>query len=375
MKCAVFASVFAFFWLLIPASGYSSGITTGQKVSDQRMNLVYEQVKTPYKYGLVLVPPDNSRKVDCPSVFRRKGSWYMTYLVFDGRGYETWLAKSKNLLEWTTLGRIMSFSDSTAWDWNQKAGYAALQDSRWGGSYRLTRYNGKFWMSYFGGNSRGYEAGTLSIGIACTAGDPAKVHEWDFLPHPVLTPRDPDVRWWENSTMYKSSVIRDKKKKTGSPFVMYYNARGDSLNPERGAERIGMAVSDDMITWHRYMRNPVINHHQGISGDAYLQKINDLWVLFYFGAFWKDKPYAFNRFACSYDLVHWTDWDGADLIAPSEPYDNRFAHKSFVVRYKGIVYHFYCAVNKQDQRGIAVATSCDLGKSSLSFGEINQTLK
>jgi hypothetical protein len=55
--------------------------------------------------------------------------------------------------------------------------------------------------------------------------------------------------------------------------------------------------------------------------------------------------------------VHWTDWNGPDLIAPSEPYDELYAHKSFVVKWKGVVYHFYCAVNKKEQRGIAVATS------------------
>jgi hypothetical protein len=32
-----------------------------------------------------------------------------------------------------------------------------------------------------------------------------------------------------------------------------------------------------------------------------------------------------------------------------------------------VVYHFYCAVNKKEQRGIAVATSRDLGKSKVRF--------
>jgi hypothetical protein len=44
-----------------------------------------------------------------------------------------------------------------------------------------------------------------------------------------------------------------------------------------------------------------------------------------------------------------------------------FAHKSFVVKHNGVVYHFYCAVNKAEQRGIAVATSKDLGKSEMNF--------
>jgi hypothetical protein len=44
-----------------------------------------------------------------------------------------------------------------------------------------------------------------------------------------------------------------------------------------------------------------------------------------------------------------------------------YAHKSFVLKYKGVVYHFYDAVDKKQQRGIAVATSKDLGKSELNF--------
>lgn len=336
-------------------------------VPEQTMEKVYNEIKTPYKYGLVLVPTSNSLKMDCPSVFRKGGQWYMTYIIFDGRGYETWLAKSKNLLNWKTMGKIMSFTDTTDWDNNQKAGYVALQDTKWGGSYKWQPYKGKYWMSYFGGNTRGYEAGLLSIGIAYTDKDPASVHEWNRLERPVLKATDPDVRWWENHTMYKSSIIWDKAKTTGHPFVMYYNANGDSLNKKRGAERIGIAVSDDMLHWKRFLRDPVINHHKGISGDALLQKMGDVWVMFYFGAFYPGIKGASNRFACSYDLVNWTDWKGAALIEPSEPYDEVFAHKSFVVKHKGVVYHFYCAVNKPGQRGIAIATSKDMGKSKVGF--------
>ena len=65
--------------------------------------------------------------------------------------------------------------------------------------------------------------------------------------------------------------------------------------------------------------------------------------------------------------MHWTEWEGEDLIAPSEPYDDLFAHKSCVIKHDGIVYHFYCAVNKNHDRGIALATSKDLGKSKVRF--------
>jgi len=350
---------------------FISGYAVAQKVvPQQRMQEIYNEIKTPYKYGLVIVPANDSQKIDCPSVFRKGDSWYMLYILFNGRGYETWLAKSANLLQWTTLGKIMSFSDSTQWDSNQKAGYIALQDYQWGGTYQWQPYQNKYWLSYIGGADKGYEAGPLAIGIANTAADPSVPHEWDRLSKPVLTASDWDIRWWENKKLFKSTVIWDKQKTTGYPFVMYYNANGDSSRntPKwRWFERIGMAVSNDMINWKRLGADPVMHHKIGITGDAVIQKINNCWVMFYFGAFWEGRKDAFNRFACSYDLVHWTDWTGDDLVKPSAPYDDKYAHKSFVLKYKGVVYHFYCAVNKKDQRGIAVATSVNKGESTLQF--------
>ncbi len=337
-------------------------------VPDDVMNHVYEEVKTPFKYGLVLVPDSNNYKMDCPTIFRHDDRWVMTYIVFDGRGYETWLAESDNLLDWTILGKIMQFSDSTDWDMNQKAGYPSLVDYTWGGDYEINSFQGKYWMSYFGGNSRGYERGILSIGMAYTEEDPASVHDWKRLDHPVLTPNDEDARWYDNSTMYKSFVVEDKEKVTGYPFLMYFNARGDSINPDRGAERISMAVSKDMVHWKRFGNEPLINHHKGISGDAVFQKMDDLYVMFYFGAFWPDADAAaFNRFACSYDLVHWTEWKGPHLIEPTEDFDGLFAHKSYVMKHDSIVYHFYNAVDKKGNRGIALATSKDIGKSTMTF--------
>ena len=345
---------------------------TQSQVPQQVMQQVYEEVKTPYKYGMVITPADSTKKVDCPSVFRKGNNWYMTYIVFDGRGYETWLAKSKDLLKWKTLGRILSFRDTAAtrefteWDANQSAGYIALQDTKWEGSYQLQKFDNRYWLSYIGGKETGYESGKLGIGIASTKKDVTKPHEWKRVGDAVLSMTDIDVRWWENKKLFKSSVIWDKDKSLGHPFVMYYNANGDTSNNTprwRWFERIGMAVSDDMINWQRYQVDPVVHHKIGITGDGVVQKIGDVWVMFYFGAFWEGrKNETFDRFACSYDLVNWTDWNGEDLVRSSEPYDVKYAHKPFVVKWKGVVYHFYCAVNKKDVRGIAVATSKDLSK-------------
>lgn len=348
-----------------------SNAQSNQAVSAAEMEKIYQEVKTPYKYGLVMVPGDKDYKMDCPTVFRKGKDWYMTYLIFSGRGYETWLAKSKDLLHWENQGKLMSFADAGNWDDNQKAGYNALTDIKWGGSYGVNKFDGKYWMSYFGGKEKGYEVEPLSIGMAYTTKDPSIVQEWSRLEKPVLSSSDKDVRWWENrNKLFKSTVIEDRKKLTGHRFVMYYNAVGDSLannKKTRWYERIGMAVSEDMVHWRRFNKNPVVHHPVGITGDAVIQQIGDNYVMFYFGAFWQDRKGSFNRFAVSKDLVNWTDWTGDNLIESSEKYDELYAHKSFVLKYKGVVYHFYCAVNKQDQRGIAVATSKDLGKSKVDF--------
>ncbi|WP_346238629.1 glycosylase [Niabella insulamsoli] len=343
----------------------------GKTVSQDVMQHIYEEVKTPYKYGLVLLPPDTGKKIDCPTIYKIRNTWFMTYIAFDGKGYETWLACSKDLLHWKNFGRQMSFTAS-GWDAHQKAGYNALVDTRWDGSYRLNKFDGKYWMSYFGGSSSGYEPEPLSIGMAYTSKKPAGAFEWQRLSQPVLSSSDSDVRWWENrNKLFKSYVVADEAGYTGHKFIMYYNAVGDSLpnnKPTRWYERIGMAVSDDMATWKRFQTEPVVHHSRGITGDPMIQKIDDVWVMFYFGAFWKGRETeTFNRFACSYDLINWTDWNGQDLINSTIDIDKKYAHKSFVLKHKGVVYHYYCAVDQQDNRGIAVATSVDKGKSDLNF--------
>lgn len=341
--------------------------TAATEVPAARMRQVFEEVRTPYKYGLVLAPTDNQHKIDCPTVFREGKHWYMSYLVFDGKGYETWLATSDDLLNWKTLGRILSFGKE-GWDQNQRGGYVGLIDIDWGGTYRAAKYAGKHWLSYIGGAATGYESGMLKVGVASTSKPISKPHGWTTYPTPVLSPEDADKGWWESLTQYKSNILWDKTLKFGKPFVMFYNAGG--VNPESKVkgERIGVALSDDMLHWKRFRNNPVLNHEGGITGDAWIQKMGDLYVMFYFSAFRPGNPnLSFNNFACSFDLVHWTDWTGAPLIVSSEKYDSKFAHKSCVVKYQGVVYHFYCAVDQDDHRGIAVATSKDLGVGQLRF--------
>jgi len=333
-----------------------------EEVSPARMKAVYEEVKTPRKVGMVL-EPEAGEMLDNPSVFRHGKFWYMMFIRFDGKGYETHLAKSEDLLKWTRLGRIFSRGGKGAWDSAQADGWPALVDTRWDGPHTLNTFGGKYWLMYLGGAADGYETDPLSTGVAWTD-DPSAVREWTrYAGNPVMRPSDPDARDFERKTIYKHFTVEDPSRSCGGRFVNFYNAK----SPSSGREAIGTAVSDDLLHWRRVGDGPVIDNgdpsQHVISGDPMIRRIGDVWVMFYFGWKWKEGVKgAFDTFACSYDLKHWTKWDGEPLVKPSAEYDGVHAHKPWVLKHDGVVYHWYCAVRKQngrEVRGIALATSSE----------------
>jgi hypothetical protein len=66
---------------------------------------------------------------------------------------------------------------------------------------------------------------------------------------------------------------------------------------------------------------------------------------------------AYNTFAVSQDLKNWTKWEGKPLVESEYEWENVYAHKQWVIKENGVVYHFYCAVNKKKERFIALANS------------------
>jgi hypothetical protein len=348
---------------VVAAVGFIHAAPSPEPVDEATMQRVYETVKTPHKYGIVLRGAP-SEQIDCPNVFRHGDRWFMVYIAYDGRGYETRLATSGDLLTWEPVGPILPRSGQ-GWDAEQAAGGLALIDPRWDGNWELQTHEGRYWLSYLGGAKIGYETPPLSIGLASTE-NPTVARPWmREVGNPVLSPADPDARAFERDTLFKSYIFRDPDQTLGAPFVMAYNARAP-----KDSERIGLAISHDLKTWRRYgdahvlenARPPGVKRRGVISGDPQIVRMGELWVMFYFGAFW--KPGAFDTFAVSRDLVQWTKWTGPDLVAPSEPWDREYAHKPWLVRHQGIVYHFYCAVGDQG-RVIALATSRDLRTGKL----------
>lgn len=341
----------------LSALAMSASVVEADGIPPEQMQKIYETVRTPHKYGIVLAPKEG-HMLDNPMVFRHGDAWYMLYIDFDGKGYETHLATSADLLSWKPLGRVFSRGKPGDWDSAQADGWPILLDSEWTGTNALRPFKGRYWMMYLGGAREGYETDPLSEGVAWTD-DPSKPVEWRRIGNrPVLSPSDPDARAFERKTIYKSFVVEDPSRRLGGRFVSYYNAKQEG----EWVERIGIATSDDLCRWTRFGDGPCIFNEgaldHGICGDPMVRKIGDDYVMFFFGCNWdgRGKGGAFDTFAASRDLVHWTRWRGPHLVEPSEPWDRTHAHKPWVIFHDGIVYHFYCAVGTRG-RALALATS------------------
>src|ERR1700722_19835051 len=119
-------------------------IPEGRMVDSNTMQQVYDTVKTPFKYGVVLQGASTNEYVDCPSVCRYGDHWYMMYVAITNKiGYQTFLARSDDLLHWKKLGKIVPFTRTNDWDAWQEDGGVSLEDYQWDGSHQLEKFNGR----------------------------------------------------------------------------------------------------------------------------------------------------------------------------------------------------------------------------------------
>lgn len=325
-------------------------------VTQEDMERIYAQIQTPVKHGAVIKWEQDF--TDSPTVFRKDGKFYMYFIAISKdchiSGYETHLAVSDDLYHWEYLGPVFRRNNQNHWDSKQCAGYLAFPDITLDGDGALHQINGSYYISYLAGNSDGYEPDPLYMGLA-KSNDPTNPDSFTRFPDPILKPEDPDHRPFETKTLYKSYLFEDILGVTGYPYVNVFNAKA-----EDHTERIFLAVSDDGEHWERYGDRAVIDliaddPNGLITGDPQILAIDDLYVMLFFH-FTKGRG-AYETFACSRDLEHWTVWDGKPLIAPVEEWENVHAHKPWFLRHNGVNYHFYCAVNDKNERYIALATS------------------
>ena len=150
-----------------------------KEISPETMRAIYDEVRTPFKAGMALAP-EPGEMLDSPVVFRHGDAWFMVFIRFDGKGYETHLAQSDDLRSWKRLGCIFRRGEKGQWDQAQSDAWPALVDTRWDGPNTLNPFNGRYWMMYLGGSSDGYETDPLSTGVAW-AEAPSDLRRWTRL--------------------------------------------------------------------------------------------------------------------------------------------------------------------------------------------------
>lgn len=127
---------------------------------------------TPYKYCKPILEPSGEEgafdklMVDNMRICRHNGKFYCFYIGFNGKGYQTALAVSEDLLNWEKKGVVLPAGSGRAWDTNGRAISCLLCDIDLYGNRELIKKDGKYWMFYHAYPGVGYEVGAAANGIA-----------------------------------------------------------------------------------------------------------------------------------------------------------------------------------------------------------------
>lgn len=307
-----------------------------------------------YYPGHVVPPsPDDGlglQMTDCPLVWRQGDEWRMFYTGFDGRGYQTAMAVSRDLVHWTYRGLAVGFGKPGAFDHGGVAVCGLLFDSYdVRGPRTLKKWNGKYWGLYSCYPKQGgYELRPGAQGaIWSLDGD-----TWHRASDDTPTLSIEGAAEWEKDCIYAPWLLEHDGR-----FWNFYNAANGRI------EQMGLTTSADMLNWERYPGNPILpnggpdSYDEVFASDGKVLRDGDHWTMFYFGV---GRGGAHIMAAFSRDLHRWTRRSEPLYKAGGHPsgLDKTYAHKTSLVYNKDndTLYMFYCAVG-ENGRGIGLLTS------------------
>ncbi len=311
-------------------------------------------LKTPYKLERLIVGPSHQpgsfdeKSADVPFVFRHKNRFYLTYVGYDGIGYQTGLATSSNLMSWRKEGVILPRNPrSNVLRYNAALTWILRENDVFGPG-RPKKVRGRYLGAYSAEPGSGYETGPGVIGL-CWSRD---LRHWEVEP-PCLLPQDGAA--WERAGLYKACLVEHH-----GLYHIFYNAKNHS---KEWHEQIGVATSRDLKTWVRNPANPIVrngppgSYDQRFASDPCVLKYKQTeWAVFYYGL--DHKGVARDLLAFTRDMVHTRKCKGALIVpGPKGTVDSIYSHKPSIIYHRGTLYHFYCAVSHRYGRGISVAAS------------------
>lgn len=312
--------------------------------------------RTPFKYGKLVLAASgtpgsfDAKSVDCPFVFSANGRFYLSYVGFDGTGYQTGLAESRDLVTWTDRRLILARDPASPITRYNVAMASILRENALESPARLVKVDGRYVGAWHAYPSAGYEEGPAVIGLAWS----------DDLIHwqrgdPILLPHDGAD--WERGGLYKPYLVR-----IGDLYHLYYNAKTTGTPWH---EQTGLATSPDLKTWTRHPASPLIRNGPAgswddrFASDPVVVEHRGRWGMFYFGLSTDKKARELLALGDSPTSFAKVPEILVDTGAPGAV-DDTYAHKPSVIFHRGALCHFYCAVGGKwpnETRGIAVARS------------------
>ena len=201
---------------------------------------------------------------DVPTVFQIPGDpkWYLSFIGFDGKGYQSFVAESEDLVNWGKPRLAMGYGPEGEFDHGGVVLGAYLYESYDIKAPRvLKKKDGKFWSLYGAyRNQGGYELRPGYEGVAVSDDGLRWRRAKD---EPILSVHQDDCGEWEKDCIYQPWLVEH-----GGRYYNFYNAANGQI------EQLGLALSDNLMDWRRHPQNPVIPHgpegsyNQQFSADA-----------------------------------------------------------------------------------------------------------
>ena len=297
------------------------------------------------------------RNSDVPCVYQLPGSpkiWYMSFIAFDGKGYNSFVAESDDLVHWGNYRLAMGFGPANEFDFGGCVIGAFLYESYELKAPRvLKKHGGKFWTLYgCYPKQGGYEMRPGYEGAAISGDGISWRRAKDT---PILSVYDKDCGEWEGSCIYQPWLVEHEGR-----FFNFYNAA------HGGTEQTGLATGTNIVDWSRHPHNPVIpvcpgGYDEKCASDPKVFNDGDHWTMFYFGV---GRGGVHIMTAFSRDLLHWTVHPEPLYRTGGHPggLDKRYAHKISLVYNptNDTFFMFYCAVGDKG-RGVGLITSKPIG--------------
>lgn len=292
---------------------------------------------------------------DCPTIYQIpnvKDKWYMSFIGFNGQGYNSFVMESNDLINWSNPRQAMGFGNKGEFDYGGCVVGAYLYESyNIKAPRRLKKKDGRYWTLYGSYAAQGsYEIDPGYEGVA-SSNDGLK---WDRAKNDyILSVHEPDVGEWEKDCIYQPWLVEYKDK-----YYNFYNAK----KMPQWIEQMGLATSENLMDWTRYESNPIVRVRPGgydnsFCSDGKVFRDGDHWIMFYFGV---GMEGAHIMAAYSRDLFNWTADPEPLYKAGGHPdgLDAKYAHKiSLVYNEKNdTFYMYYCAVGNKG-RCIGLLTS------------------